>query len=217
MAIDIFLAEAIQPIYLQLGFLRAKLGPAEVRLSGDPNQKLPESIPVYIPCKPGQVYQWAGVQWSGNSVISSITLTNAMGMKIGDASNGLLIEGGWDRIRDEYGHVGYLDVKLDTVPTYDDQTHKVSYAVAIVEGPQFHFNAMTITGMSVAGERFVREAWPQKPGDVFDKKIFDQFLTQLELRKGTVFKDLPVHYDTVGHWLQRDPGKSTVDVLLDFK
>jgi hypothetical protein len=28
---------------------------------------------------------------------------------------------------------------------------------------------------------------------------------------------LPVHYDSVGHWLQTDAGKGTVDVLLDFK
>src|SRR5271157_3898720 len=34
MAIDIFLAEAIQPVYRQQGNLRAVLGPGEVRLSG---------------------------------------------------------------------------------------------------------------------------------------------------------------------------------------
>jgi hypothetical protein len=28
---------------------------------------------------------------------------------------------------------------------------------------------------------------------------------------------LPVHYENVGHWLQTDAGKNTVDVLLDFK
>jgi hypothetical protein len=26
-----------------------------------------------------------------------------------------------------------------------------------------------------------------------------------------------VHYDTVGHWLQPDAARNTVDVLLDFK
>src|SRR6266478_4263684 len=49
MTIDLFLSEAIRPIYLQQGFLRAKLGPPEVRLTGDPNQKLPSQIPVYVP------------------------------------------------------------------------------------------------------------------------------------------------------------------------
>ncbi len=66
MAIDIFLAEAIRPVYQEMGNLRATLGPAEVRLSGNPNQKLPQEIPIYVPCKPGPVYQWQGASFSGN-------------------------------------------------------------------------------------------------------------------------------------------------------
>src|ERR1700687_5891100 len=40
-AIDMFLAEQILPTFLQRGFLRARLGPPEVRLTGNPNTKLP--------------------------------------------------------------------------------------------------------------------------------------------------------------------------------
>jgi len=78
---------------------------------------------------------------------------------------------------------------------------------------------MTITGMSLAGEKLIRDAWPQTPGEVFDQKIFDDLLTRLQLpaKRETVFKQLPIHYDTVGHWLQTDSAKGTVDVLLDFK
>jgi outer membrane protein assembly factor BamA len=217
MAIDIFLAEAIRPVYQQLGNLRATLGPAEVRLSGNPNQKLPEQIPIFVPSNPGPVYQWQGVEWSGNAALSSLTLTNAVAMKTGDVANGLNIEGAWDHVRDEYGHLGYLEVKINPTPVFDDQAHKVSYKVSIVEGPQFKFSAMTITGMSLGGERLIREAWPQKPGDVFDRKIFDQLLKNLESHRNVIFRDLPIHYDTVGHWLQTDPANGTVDVLLDFK
>jgi outer membrane protein assembly factor BamA len=217
LAIDIFLAEAIRPVYQQDGYLRAKIGPAEVRLSGDPHQKLPEQIPVYVPCQPGPVYHWNGVEWSGNQTLSTITLTSTLGLKPGDVANGMGIETGWDRIREEYGQRGYLEVKLTLAATYDDQAHTVSYAVSITEGPIFHFNQMIITGMSLAGERMIQEAWPVKQGDVFDKKAFEQFLNRLEIHRQTIFKDLPLHYDTVGHWLQTDPAKSTVDVLLDFK
>ena len=76
---------------------------------------------------------------------------------------------------------------------------------------------MVITGMSLAGERLIRDAWPLKPGDIFDKKLFEQLLTRLEIHRDTVFKEMPIHYDIVGHWLQTDPAKGTVDVLLDFK
>lgn len=217
LSIDLFLAEAIRPVYLQQGFLRSKIGPAEVRLSGNPNQKLPEQIPVFVPSTPGPVFQWKGVDWSGNSALSTITLTNAVGMKTGDVVDGMALEAAWDKVRDEYGHLGYLDVKLTPQPHYDESAHTVSYSVQIVEGQQFHYSSMTITGMSVAGERLIHEAWPQKTGDVFDKTLFNQLLARLESRRDLIFHGLPLHYDTVGHWLQTDPSQGTVDILLDFK
>src|SRR5262249_1075259 len=70
-AIDTFLAEQIRPTFLQKGFLRVKLGPPEVRLSGNPNQKLPEQIPVFVPVDPGPVYHWKGVEWTNNSLLST--------------------------------------------------------------------------------------------------------------------------------------------------
>jgi len=218
MTIDVFLAEQIRPIYQQQGFLQAKIGPAEVRLSGDPNQqKLAEQIPVYVPCVPGAIYKWKGVEWKGNAAISSITLTNTMGMKPGDVANGQAIEGGWERVREEYGQRGYLEAKVTPVAVYDDAAHTSSYEVSIVEGKIFHYGSMTISGMSLAGERMIQEAWSMKPGDVMDKKVFEDFLYQLESHREKIFKELPVHYDTVGHFLQTDETKGTVEVLLDFK
>ena len=120
-------------------------------------------------------------------------------------------------MRDEYGHLGYLEAKVEPVAKYDDQAHTVTYTVAITEGKQYRFHEMTITGMSLAGEKMIRDAWPIKPGDVMDKIVFEEFLMRLESHREVIFKDLPVHYDTVGHWLQTDAEKGTVDALLDFK
>jgi outer membrane protein insertion porin family len=218
MTINVFLAEQIRPIYQQQGFLQAKIGPAEVRLSGDPNQqKLTEQIPVYVPCVPGTIYRWKGVEWKGNAAVSTITLTNTMGLKAGDVANGQAIEGGWERVREEYGQRGFLEAKVTPVAAYDDNAHTTAYEVSIVEGPVFHYGSMTISGMSLAGERMIQEAWSMKPGDLFDKKVFEDFLFRLESHRELIFKDLPVHYDTVGHFLQTDPAKGTVEVLLDFK
>jgi outer membrane protein assembly factor BamA len=217
LTIDVFLAEAIRPIYLQNGYLRAKLGPAQVRLSGNPNKKFPEAIPVYVPCAPGAIYRWKDAQWQGNSALSSETLMRAMKLNPGDVADGMAITGGWDRVREEYGHIGYLEAKVEPVASYDDQAHTVSYTVAITEGKQYRYHDMTITGMSATGERMIREAWPLKPGDVMDRTQFERFLLQLESHREAIFKDLPVHYDNVGHWLQTDPEKGTVEALLDFK
>jgi outer membrane protein insertion porin family len=216
-AIDMFLTEQIRPTFLQKGFLRAKLGPPEVRLTGNPNKELPEQIPVYVPVNPGAVYHWKGVEWSGNSVLSSITLTNNVALKSGDVADGMAIEAGWDRVREEYGRRGYMQAKVEATPTYDDAAHTVSYRARIDEGKPFRFGSMVITGLSVNAERRLRDAWPIPQGQLFDKAKFEEFLTKLQVHSTEIFKDLPLHYDEVGHWLQADDAKGTVDVLLDFK
>jgi outer membrane protein assembly factor BamA len=217
LAIDLFLTEQVRPIYQKEGYLRAKLGPPEVRLTGNPNQKLPEQIPVFVPIAPGSVYRWKGVQWSGNSILSSITLTGDLGMTAGEVADGMALEAGLDRVREEYGHIGYLDAKIDPVATFDDQTHTLAYAMRIDEGKSYRFGALVITGLSVAAEKRLREAWSIPQNELFDKNIFEEFLTKLESRPGEIFRELPVHYDNVGHWLRPDASTGTIDVLLDFK
>lgn len=217
MTVDLFIAESIRPVYLQRGFLRAKLGPAEVRLAGDPNQKLPSQIPVYVPVTPGDVYRWKEIHWSGNALVSEFTLTGLLGMKRGDVADGMQMEAGWDRVREEYAHRGHLEAKLNLAPSYDDQAHTVSYTVTIQEGPQFRFGKMVLTGLSPNGERKLHAAWPFPAGAVFDKAKFEELLTKLQTHQEQVFGELPVHYENVGHWLQTDPTKYTVDILLDFK
>jgi outer membrane protein assembly factor BamA len=217
MAIDLFLTEQVRPIYLKQGYLRAKLGPPEIRLTGNPNQKLPEQIPVFVPVTAGAVYKWKGAQFSGNSLLSTVTLTSDFGLKTDDIADGMAIEAGLDRIREEYAHVGYLEAKIDPLASYDDQAHTLSYKVRIEEGTSYKFNALTITGLSPTAEKRLREAWTIPQGELFDKATYEEFLTKLETKPAEIFRNLPVHYENVGHWIQPDEGNHTVDVLLDFK
>jgi outer membrane protein assembly factor BamA len=216
-AIDLFLFEQVRPIFQQQGFLRARLGPPEVRLTGNPNEKLPEQIPVFVPVSPGTVYRWSGVQWTGNSAIQSDALTRTVGLKPGDIADGMAIEAAWDRVREEYGHSGYLEAKVEPTAAYDDQAHTVAYKVAVEEGKAYRFTKLVVTGLSVNAEKRLREAWPIAQGDILDKTKYEDFLIKLQSHKEEIFGDLPLHYDEVGHWLQNDDEKSTVDVLLDFK
>ena len=217
MAIDLFLTEQIRPIYQKQGFLRAKLGPPEIRLTGNPNQKLPEKIPVFVPIAAGPVYKWKGVEWSGNSLLSTTTLDSDLGLKSGDIADGMAIEGGFDKIREEYAHVGHVEAKINPVANYDDQAHTVSYRVVVDEGGSYKFGALTVTGLSPGAEKRLRDAWSIPQGDVFDKTIYEDFLTKLETKPADIFGKLAVHYENVGHWVQPNDGTHTVDVLIDFK
>jgi outer membrane protein assembly factor BamA len=217
MAIDLFLAEQVRPIYQKQGYLRARLGPPEIRLTGNPNQKLPEQIPVFVPVTPGSIYKWKGVEFSGNSLLSTVTLASDLNLKVDDVADGMAIEAGLDRIREEYAHVGHLEAKIDPVASYDDQARTLSYKVHIDEGKSYKFGALTVTGLSPTAEKRLRDAWTIPQGELFDKATFEEFLTKLETKPSEIFHNLPVHYENVGHWLQSDEANHTVDVLLDFK
>ena len=215
--LNLFLTEAIRPVYLRKGCLHPKLGPPEIRLTGNPNQKLPEQIPVFVPSDPGPVYHWKEAHWAGNATVSEFTLNGNVGLKSGDVADGMQIEAGWDRVREELGHHGYLDAKVDPVPSFDESAHTVSYSVTIHEGPQYRFGKMVLTGVSTAAEKKLLAAWPIPQGEIFDKTKYEEVLTKLQLHQEQIFGELPLHYETVGHWLQPDASTGTVDVLLDFK
>jgi len=215
--IDLFLWEQIRPIYLKQGYLKVKLGPAEVRLSGAPTPKLPEQIPVYVPIVNGEVYHFADAQWSGNSVVSSIALGNYFGLKQGAVADGMEIEAALDRVREEYGRRGYLDAAVQPGVSFNEAARTVSYKIAITEGVQYHMGGWVITGVSANGEARVRAQFPIAAGDVFDKIKYEDFLTGLQNHSKDIFGELPIHYGSVGHYLRPDAARALVDVLLDFK
>jgi outer membrane protein assembly factor BamA len=217
MAIDTFLAEQIRPVYWKQGYLQAKLGPPEVRLSGPPSAKLPDELPVFVPVNAGAVYHFAAAAWSGNNVLSSISLESFLGLKAGGVADGMEFEGGLERIRDEYGRRGYLDATVQPTTSYNEAAHTVSYKIAVTEGTQYQMGGWVITGLSTNAEQRVRTMFPIASGDIFDKMKYQDYLIALQNHSKEILGELPIHYETVGHWLKPDAEKKTVDVLLDFK
>lgn len=216
-AIDLFLNEQVRPIYLQKGFLRARFDKPQVRLTGDPNRPLPDTIHVFVPIDHGPAYRWGGTHWAGNRAYTAESLDNFLAMKTDDPADGMKIAAIWEHVEDEYARAGYLDVKLAEKPVYDDAAGRVRYDVTVNEGLQYHMGELVITGLSVNAEKKLREAWPVPTGVVFDRMKFDELLVKLQAHRAEIFGELPVHYDEAGHWLRTNATTAVVDVLLDFK
>jgi outer membrane protein assembly factor BamA len=216
-AAEIFDFEQVQPLYAEKGLLRAKIGPPQVRLVPDMYDPKESAVELSIPITPGPVYSWKGVSWQGNQAVPSADLDAAVELKPGDAADGMKIEDQWQKIEHEYGERGYLDMKLDAAPQYDDAAHQISYGVKISEGSQYHMGEMVITGLSVEAERRLREAWQIAPGQVFDDGYYELHMKMLAKPSREIFGNLPVHYNEFGHLLRPDANHHTVDVLMDFK
>jgi outer membrane protein assembly factor BamA len=210
-AIELFEFEQLRPVYLAKGFLRMRFNPPSTRLVGNGASA---RVAVTIAIEPGPAFAWNGVAWSGNGVILSAELNALVTLKPGDPADEMKIQPIWESVRDDYARRGYLDATVTPHGQFDDSAKRVSYTAAISEGPQYRMGKLVLTGLSIEGERRIRAAWKIEPGAVFDKDVYDEFIST-GIKQA--FVGLPFHYEKVGRFLQEDPKSGTVDVLLDFQ
>ncbi len=210
-AIELFEFEQIRPVYLAQGFLRVKFNPPTTHLVGSGTTA---RVAVTITIDPGPAFAWNGITWSGNTVILSAELTALVTIKSGDPADEMKIEPIWEAVHDDYARRGYLDATVTPRVQFDDTAKRVSYTATISEGPQFRMGKLVLTGLSIEGERRIRAAWKIDSGAIFDKDVYDEFISS---RIKEAFTGLPFHYEKVGRFLQEDPKAGTVDVLLDFQ
>jgi outer membrane translocation and assembly module TamA len=216
-AVDLFENEQVRPLYISKGFLRAQIGPPQTRLIPDMNNPKESAVELSIPIQQGPAYSWKGVSWQGNMAVPPPGLDSVIELKPGEVADGMKIEDQWQKVEVEYGRRGYLDMKLDAKPQFDDAAHQISYAVTISEGQQYRMGDMVITGLSLEAEKRLRQAWQIAPGQIFDDAYYEQHVKILAKPSRDIFGDLPVHYHEFGHLLRPDASRHTVDVLLDFK
>ena len=216
-AAELFESEHIRPLYISKGLLRAKIGPPQAHPIPDVNDPKETAVELSIPIAPGPVYSWKGVSWQGNAAMQSANLDSAVELKPGELADGMKVELTWQKIESIYRQRGYLDMKLDAQPQFDDSAHQISYQVNISEGPQYRMGNMVITGLSLDAEKRLRQAWQIAPGQIFDDGYYEMHLKILSKPSRDIFGELPVHYNEFGHLLRPDADRHTVDVLLDFK
>jgi len=216
-AVEIFSNEHLRPLYASKGYFRAQIGPPQPHLVPDVNDPKESAVDLTIPINPGSVYSWKEVSWLGNVAMPSSNLDAAVDLKPGDAADGMKIGALWQKIESQYGHGGYLDMKLNAEPQVDDTAHQLSYRVRITEGPQYRMGEIIITGLSLDAEKRLRQAWQIAPGQVFDDGYYESHIQILSKPSRDIFGALPVHYNAFGHLLRPNPASHTVDVLLDFK
>jgi outer membrane protein assembly factor BamA len=209
--VALFEFEQVRPVYFANAYLRAKFGEPVAKVTGEGASA---RVTITAPIDPGPQFAWAGVVWSGNTTETSAMLNPIVTLKNGDAADGMKVEALWDAVRDEYTRSGFLDMTLTPVPQFDDFAKKVSYNVAINEGPQFRMGKLVLTGLSIEGEKRIRAAWGIAPGAVFNKEIYEKFFaTGIK----EAFVGLPFHYEKVGRFVQEDTDHKTVDVMFDFQ
>lgn len=207
MAVATFEFEQVRPIYLEQAFLKVKFGDPVPQISGN-------KVIVQAPIVPGPAFTWNGLTWEGDSAIPGMQLNTLVNLVPGVSANGMQIEGSWEKVRFAFENLGYLDVAVDATPHFDDAKKQVSYDVKITQGPQYHMGKLVLSGVSMEGERRLREAWKIAPGAVFNDSTYQDFL---DIGIKQAFAGLPFHYQTIQKFLDKHPEQGQIDVMLNFE
>lgn len=163
----------LYPIYRELGQLRASFGTPVAR--PDKNASC-EGVDLTIAVNEGPIYSWTKAEWSGNETLSAKELDDALGMKPGEVANGKKVDQGLREVRKAYGRHGYIQAHMNPTPEFDDGTPKVTFKIAVNEGPQYHMGTVEFKGFSEEDAAILGKKWDLKSGAVYDQSYADRFL-----------------------------------------
>ncbi|HEX8161627.1 MAG TPA: FtsQ-type POTRA domain-containing protein [Pyrinomonadaceae bacterium] len=165
---------ALRELYHERGYLRFAFDTPRASVGGE--GACAGGVTVAVPVREGVAYNWAGAEWSGNSVLTSDELNAALGMKPGELASGPKIGKALREVSRAYGHRGYLNSSLKPAQEFDDAGRRVTYRFEVREGPQFRMGELKITGLAGADAEKLRARWALRPGDVFDEIYYEDFL-----------------------------------------
>ena len=109
-------------------------------------------------------------------MLSARELDDALGMKPGEVANGKKFDQGLRDVQKAYGKHGYIQAHMSPTAEFDDGTPKVTFKIAVDEGPQYHMGTVEFKGFSVDDAAILGKKWDLKSGAVYDRGYADRFL-----------------------------------------
>jgi len=162
----------LYPIYRELGHLRASFGAPVAKPEKSAGC---EGVDLTIPVTEGPLYLWSKADWSGNQVLTAQELDDALGMKPGEAANGKKFDKGLIEVQKAYGNHGHIQAHADPTPEFDDAASKVTFKLAVNEGPQYRMGTVEFKGFSADDSATLSKRWALKSGEVYDRSYAGRF------------------------------------------
>lgn len=174
--IDESIRYRLDPLYQTHGLLHFKLDPPQVSISGDPRNP---DVLLSMKIDEGPQYKFGEFHWTGNTVVTEKDLNKTMEKcSTGAVANLPLLIQAAKFANGLYFSRGYLQSKVQLIPTYDDDKKIVDYELHIVEGQQYHMGHIQVVGLEAEQCRKLENAWKIKQGEPYDPSYENQFIRE---------------------------------------
>jgi outer membrane protein assembly factor BamA len=96
-------------------------------------------------------------------------------MKPGEVANGKKFDKALTEIQKAYGKHGHIQAHMKPEPQFDDATSRVTFKIAVNEGPQFRMGTVEFKGFSSGDAAVLSKMWGLKSGEIYDQSYASQF------------------------------------------
>lgn len=199
-----FMRVALLPIFQQNGYLKAKFAGIQARPAASVDCKS-AGVLLTLPIEEGLQYRWDKALWVGNQAFSTKELDSLLIIKSGAVASSDKIAESFAMVRGIFGTKGYITAQLKPQPVFDDAQQRVTYQVAVSEGPQYRMGQLILNGVPENEVQRLRGRWKLKPGEILNTARLAEFVT--ELRKEQSNRDVETKFNL-------DKEKLTVDIEI---
>ncbi len=208
----IIVRETIVPMYRQNGYLRIKMLPLNAKPDPNNRPKCVNGATLVLGLDEGIIYKWKGITWSGNQLLSTEKLNRLFPLKLNEVADGLKIDKGMFLTSQNYTDRGYLDAEVKPVPIFDEATQTVTFSISIIEGGQYSFGQLAVTGVPENVIKNFQERWGTLQGKPYDAYALQAFITQTSRENTSQIKL------TQSASIKPTPNREThlVDLRLEF-
>lgn len=204
------------PVYLQRGYLKAAFGPSDAHVlpqtdSASDAQAAEIQVDAIIPVTPGKIYSASGVEWKGNSAISTSELAPLLHLPPGQPADAVRLLDDVKAIDKLYRSRGYMAAQIKPDPQFDDEKGTVHYELNVVEGDLYKMGELDIAGLDTQANARMVQAWTLREGQPYNADYLRKYLddTRQLLPRGIQW-GVSVHETP-------DAKDKTVDVEIRFK
>jgi len=192
-------ARLVQRFYVAEGFLDALVDPPHYDFQDQSNK-----VDVVVPIHEGRQYFFGNVTFSGQTVYGAEALRGQLVDLLQRPYTEPRVEDIPRRLQAYYKARGYYDVKVDAAGAPEEAVNgRVPVQIVISAGPVYHFDGVTVSGLTRLHPSFVTKRFTRLSGKTYSPDVLDErFRTLMKTGQFNLLQIKPVPVD--GHLLRLD-------------
>jgi len=189
----------VQRFYLAEGFLDVAVDPPRDRFQAQSNE-----VDVVVPIHEGRQYSFGSISFGGRTIYGAEAMRGQLADLLQRPYTEARVADIPRRLEAYFKARGYYDVKVAASGAPEEAVNgRVPVQIAISAGPVYHFDGVTVSGLTRLHPSFVTKRFTRLRGKTYSPDVLDErFRTLMQTGQFNLLQIKPVPVD--GHLLRLD-------------